>query len=359
MKRFYLVNLLPNAAVAASMIFIPIIAQNLGLSLFELGLVGSAYSLGSFISYYIFGRWSDKIGNRSHFIKAGLFILALTVLLQVLMNSFVSMLLIRFAVGFAIGIFTFPLVAAVCEFNHMKKKLAMLTAFGSLGWFVGQIMAAFLADFNSIFIASAFFCIAATVVSLRIPDTTVQKCKMSLFPTELIKKNSRLYTAVFLRHVGAWSIWIILPLYMQQLGASLFWIGIIYAFNPLTQFFAMRYVGKLSSRIHETTIIKIGLGFAALTFISYSFATSFWHLIPSQIMLGISWAFMYTGALIHLASKNIEKATSTGLLGSTTRLSMIIGPIIGGSIAFMFGFTAPMYFAFATTLIGIFIARKL
>ncbi len=359
MNRYLLLNFLPNIAIASSLLFIPIIAQNFGLSLFELGLIGSAYSIGSLISYYLFGWWSDRTGNRVGFVKIGLFVLAITIYSQVLMSDFFSMLVIRFFAGFAIGIFTFPLVAAVSELDGMKRKLAVLTSFGSLGWFVGQLAGGILQDFSLIFIAGAILCLISGFVALTFPKTRSSKVFVSKFPVSLIRKNLRLYLAVFLRHVGAWTVWIIFPLYLLSIGADIFWIGAISSINPLVQFFVMRFVGKITGRVREATIIKVGFLFAALTFVALSFTTHFLQVIFVELLLGVSWACIYTGSLIHLASNNNEKSTATALFGSTTRLSMVIGPIIGGSIAFLFGFRATMYFAVAACLVALFISRKL
>jgi MFS family permease len=69
-----------------------------------------------------------------------------------------------------------------------------------------------------------------------------------------------------------------------------------------------------------------------ITFISFTLAQNFWHMFPTQIMLGASWATIYVGSLKFIMERNVERGTSTGLLNSVLSISAIIGPILGGVI---------------------------
>jgi predicted MFS family arabinose efflux permease len=50
---------------------------------------------------------------------------------------------------------------------------------------------------------------------------------------------------------------------------------------------------------------------------------------------------------------NTEKATCSGILSSVISLSMVVGSLLGGVIAQLFGYTATMYVATALTLIAL------
>jgi predicted MFS family arabinose efflux permease len=72
---------------------------------------------------------------------------------------------------------------------------------------------------------------------------------------------------------------------------------------------------------------------------------------------------MYVGSLNHLLENNAEKATAAGMLNSAVSLAGIIGPIIGGITAELFGYKTVLYNASALTLISFimftFLSRKL
>ena len=75
-------------------------------------------------------------------------------------------------------------------------------------------------------------------------------------PIKIIKKNLSLYLSVLIRHSGAHMIWTFWPLFLQTLGADLFWVAAIQAINGATQFVFMY---TLSSRIGYVSSVAGGL----------------------------------------------------------------------------------------------------
>lgn len=81
--------MLSNLALSASFLFIPILAEELGASKAQIGVIGATYGFAVFASSYLFGRASDVYGRR-FFIHLGLGVSTLTFFLQVLADpSFV------------------------------------------------------------------------------------------------------------------------------------------------------------------------------------------------------------------------------------------------------------------------------
>ena len=72
-----------------------------------------------------------------------------------------------------------------------------------------------------------------------------------------------------------------------------------------------------------------------------------------QVALGAGWSCLYVGTLKHVLEKNVEKATTGGLVNSTINMSSIIGALLGGTISAVWGYLAPMYLAAALSLISI------
>lgn len=150
-----------------------------------------------------------------------------------------------------------------------------------------------------------------------------------VLPIKIIKKNLPLYLSVLIRHSGAHMIWTFWPLFLQTLGADLFWVAVIQAINGATQFVFMYTV---SQKIGYASSIAGGLILASVTFFSFTLAADFWQIMPAQVLLGVSWSLLYVGGLRYLMDRNVEKATVSGLFDSALSLSSIIGPLIGAFV---------------------------
>jgi len=361
LKYTNIIQFLAYAAIMASMIFIPVLAADeLNASKFEIGIIFAGYALAVFISSYIFGRASDMHGRRI-FIKLGLLASAVFYFLQVFADSVLSLIVIRILAGFAAGIFPAALTIYVYE---SKGRLGKFSAYGSLGWAFGSLITAVLAlaayevvfesnfylinFYNLIFISSSVMFFIAFIFSLGLREKKTVKLKVPFFPAKLIKENFSLYFSYFLRHTGANAVWLVFPLYLLELGADKFWVGIIYFINAGTQFLIMRRIDKFKSKL----LITLGLGVSVLVFTGFALAQNFYQIIPVQVLLAVSWSCLYVGSLLMLTGKNIEKATSIGILNSIIYFSAIAGPVIGGIAAEFYGFKGVMFAGAGLSLIG-------
>jgi len=338
--KLNLIQLLSFAAANASWTFIPILAKNLGLSDTYIGFAVSIYASTMFFSSYLFGRASDKRGNRIFFLRMGLIASLVGFLLQIFINNEISLLMIRAIAGFCSGIFPAALVAYAYE---SKKNLGKFSAFGSLGWFLGATLGGIIAMYfaiKSVFIFSSLSFFASFLMTYDLNSDKRQPLHVPLFPIKIIKKNLSVYSGMFVRHLGGMLIWTFWPLYLQSLGANLFWVGVIGSINSLVQFFIMF---SISDKLNPHFLIKYGFIFSAITFFLYSTATVYWHVMPVQLFLGVSWSFLYVGSLRYLTKKNVEKATVSAMLDSTKSLSSIIGPLLSIIIVSFGDYRTTMY----------------
>ncbi len=348
-----IIQFLSNAALMASLLFIPNLAKDLGADNVQIGFLMATFSISMFISSYIFGRASDLYG-RKFFVHLGLGTSVITFFLQVLAdpNFIIPMLadLRLLAVtlgltGFSFGIFPAALAAYVYEF---AGPLGKFTSFGALGLAVGTFVAGLISLYWGVFMWCSLCLTVAFIVSLTLKRQEAPHLHVPLFPKELIKKNWRVYFPFSMRHTGANFIWAIYPLYIVSLGGNRFWIGVIYSVNTTVQFVVMQFLDRFEGK----SLMAAGLIFSATTFFMYPLAQHFSQLIPMQVILAFSWSCLYVGSLIYLMKTNVEKATATGILGSVTNLSKVFGSILGGTISQFFDFRATMYFATGLTMFG-------
>lgn len=346
-----IIQLLNYASLMMGLVVIPLLASELGATYLEIGLIVAAYGFTIFLSSYIFGRASDIHGRRV-ILVLGLLAASLAFFLQIFADSVFSLMMFRALLGFCAGIYPPALIAYVYE---QKKSLGTFSAYGSLGWAIGSFLTGIVASYNGVFLIGSLFFFVAFIISLRMPEGDFKRVEIPLFPTKLLKENASIYLPFLLRHIGAFAIWAIFPLYLTSLGADKFWIGTIYALNALTQFFIMR---KLD-RFDGNRLFRWGLFLSAVTFLTFALAQDHFQMLPTQIILAFSWSFAYVGALLALTKKNIERATSVGILRSLIGLSGIFGPLLGGLISQLYGLRETMYFAAALTLIGFLLNRVL
>jgi DHA1 family multidrug resistance protein-like MFS transporter len=92
--------------------------------------------------------------------------------------------------------------------------------------------------------------------------------------------------------------------------------------------------------------------------VGLSIITEWWMAMPFMALVGGTWAFLFIGGNFHLMDNN-PRSTSTGIFSSTISIATVIGPVIGGSIAFVFDYIAVMYFAIAVIIVGFVVSLKI
>ncbi len=346
---------LSYAAAMMSTIFIPNYASALGAGRFEIGVIGTSYGVAILLSSYLVGRASDFTGRRV-FVVAGVGMSAVAYLLHIPAQSSLSLVGVRALAGLGMGALTPPLLARSRETG---EPLGTLASFGSLGWAAGSLLAGIFATGGErygeleaywlVFLVCFLLMLPALLLAVLMPEPEFFRVRTPLFPVHLLKRNLHIYLPNLLRHTGAFAVWIIFPLYLELLGASKLWIGAIYFANTFSQFIIMRHLNTGASLLH----LRLGLGLSMLVFLTYALVGSYHAILPVQLFLALSYSLLYVGSLRYLMENNPEAATSVGLLGSFTSISMVLGPLLGGAISHAYGYTATMYFASGVTLLAL------
>jgi MFS family permease len=332
----------------ASWTYTTIFAKELGMTDTEIGSLVATYSVALLISSLVFGRASDKYGRR-FFLLFGLVLSTAAFFSQTLALGYLSLLAARALVGFSLGMYTASLVAYVHE---GKKDLPKFVSFGSLGWGIGTLAAGLIAvnfTTRSVFLFSSFLSLLAVLVAFTLAFNKPVAVDVPRFPVNIIRRNRSLYASVLIRHSGAHMIWTFWPLFLQSLGADLFWIGVIQLTNSLSQF---TFMYTLSGRIKYVPSIIMGLILSGVTFLLFTVATSFWQIFPMQILLGASWSLMYVGGLRYLMDRNVERATTSSLFDSVLGLASVIGPLMATVVISFGGYAATMFLASALAFVS-------
>ncbi len=321
--RTEIIQIMAGAAVLSAITYLPILARDfLGADEFYITLIVSVYAVASFASSYIFGRAGDIYGRRI-ILRVGLFLSMLSFGLLMIPMSLEWLFLARILNGFCIGMYPGALAAYAYE---SEMKMGRFAAYGALGWGAGTVFAGYAAGFNIYwaFLASAAFFVVAFASAFTLPKILVKPIRVPLFPIDTFKRNYPVYLAVFIRHSSAFAVWVFWPLFLLDLGADLFIVGLIQATNSIAQVIFM--IG-LTDRFDCSKLITVGLGASTATFVWISMATTIWDLFPSQVLLGFAWACLYVGSLKYVTERNVERSTASGLLQSSLSIAGVVGPI--------------------------------
>jgi len=336
----------------------PIIAKGVTDSIFEIGLLVASFSFAQILSEIYFGRHSDKKGTRLKFIRIGFIGCAIAFGLHYFADDLSMFFLVRIAAGIASGIMIPAMIAYTYEVNQVKKRAATVISFHALGWLAGIAAAGIANDLKIIFIISAASFLIGLLFTIKLPNPEQEKELKPGTTKKIISKNRFLFLSLLLRHIGASAVWVILPIMIvEKLGGELYHISIVYVANTLTAFILMNV---MATKIHlsNVTKFKIGIGATTFVFIGLSVVTEWWMAMPFMALVGGTWAFLFIGGNFHLMENN-PRSTSTGIFSSTLSIATVVGPVIAGSIAFLYDYTAVMYFAIAIIICAFVVSLKI
>ena len=338
-----------HAGISIVFVFMPIIAKGVTESVFEIGLIVASFSFAQILSEMYFGRHSDKKGTRLKFIKIGFIGCAAAFGLHYFADDIGLLFLVRIAAGIASGIMIPAMIAYAYEANEDRKRAATVISFHALGWLAGIAAAGFANDLKIIFLISAASFIVGFLFTLKMPNPPQEKEIEPGTTKKVISKNKFLFSSLLLRHIGAASAWTILPIMlMEKLGAELYEISIVYVANTLTAFVLMNLMAS-KIKMENVKKFKVGVGCTAFVFVGLALITDWWMAMPFMALVGGTWAFLFIGGNFHLMENN-PRSTSTGIFSSTISIATVVGPVVAGSIAFLFDYVAVMYFAVAVVV---------
>ena len=153
-----------------------------------------------------------------------------------------------------------------------------------------------------------------------------------------------LVAGVFFLNLGFSVIMPVLPYYSQNMGASAFDLGLLMASYSVMQLIFTPILGELSDRFGRKPIFLIGLFGYGASFLIYGFATQLWMLFAARMMGGILSGGIYPASLAYIAdiTDHKDRGRIMGLLGASSSLGMIFGPVVSGGLS-TWGLSVPFF----------------
>lgn len=141
-----------------------------------------------------------------------------------------------------------------------------------------------------------------------------------------------LYLTGFIVMLGIGIITPVLPVYAQIMGATGFWVGVIFSSFTLSRTLCMPYFGKKSDQYGRRIFILIGLAGYSLFSYLYVIADSVLSLTIIRFIHGVFAAMVFPITVAYVADLTLqgEEGKSMGKFQSIAFLGLSCGPLVGG-----------------------------
>ena len=328
---------------------LPFLAEKVGGSPTELGLLMSVYSLMQLFFAPMWGRISDRIGRKPVMI-IGIAGLALSFFISAMADSLWVLFVAR-VVGGVLSSANMPTamayVADITTPEDRGKGMGIIGAAIGLGFIFGPAIGGI---FSKTSLTFPFY--VAGVVSLITLVLVLFLLKESL-PVEKRAQHSEQKESMWKAFQGPLSVMFILQLiitlsmagleatfaYFAAKRAEIDTVQLGYIFMIMGLGSAVvqgGLVGPMIKKMGEGAVIRIGIIVSALGFVLILFSTNFWTSAVYLTIFGLGNGVIRP-AISALLTKSSDTGhgSVTGLLSSFDSFGRIVGPTLGGWLYFI------------------------
>lgn len=166
------------------------------------------------------------------------------------------------------------------------------------------------------------------------------------------------FFAQLMTAVGFSSIFPFLPLYVESLGSTTnlsieFLAGMVFSAQAITMMIASPFWGALADRYGRKLMVERSMFGGAVLLLLMAFVTSAEQLVVLRAIQGlITGTLAAANALIAAEVPRENTGYAMGLLQVGLGSGVALGPIIGGSIADAYGYSAAFFVTAALLLIA-------
>jgi DHA1 family multidrug resistance protein-like MFS transporter len=353
---------------------IPLYAESLKATMFQIGLLSSAWSISRLVFTAPVGRLSDTMSKRK-IIAFGLSIYAIVSILYVVAWDFLSLVSIRLIHGIGSAM-SMPIAMAYAgelapegeEGRYMgTMNLAMFSGMG-LGPFIGG----YLTDLYSInlpfYVMGGFTAISLLLTLFLLPDDKASRREVKRSrPSFRQVFSNRLLRAAFVYRVidalARGSINSFLPLLISSsvdiggLGLSASFVGIILSVGTFSAALLQQPFGLLADRYSKVKLILLGGLIGAFGFTLFPLANDFWGMLAARLIFsaGSSLGIPAITAIATIEGRDIGIGTTMSVIQSAMSVGNVVGPILIGVLIDLYGLKPVFYMGGFITLIGTFV----
>jgi multidrug resistance protein len=350
---------------------LPFYALSFGASAFEIGLLGTSFSLMQFLFSPIWGRWSDRVG-RKPIILVGLFGSCLSYVTLALATSLPMLFIARIVGGIAgANIPTAQAyIADVTTPENRAKGMGMVGAAFGLGFIFGPALGGVLSRISpeTPMWCAAALCGANMVAAwFLLPESRVATAssrtlgRMEAFRHAMKKPTLVILLAIYFIVVMAFSGFeATFALFSEaRFGYTAASIGFLFAFIGVVLALVQGVlVGRVVKRIGEHRLIPFAITAIALSIGMLPFIWNVPGLLVALGLLAVGMGFNGPSitSMVSRLSHTDDQGGILGLASSLASLGRVAGPAWGGYLYDRFGMTTPYLTASALLCIAFVVA---
>ncbi len=318
---------------------------NLGATNFMVSLFSTVYFAVNAPMSFLGGYVLDKYGKPKLLLLIATLLLALSALSTPIVPISSQLLIIRGVQGMSIAIII-PLVNLFsARILGTGRGVGIINVVRALGFMSGSLIGGFLADYISyifLFYVSGVLTLISFASVLITSEDIYPKVGSYKFKLAHIRKIAPsiwiIYLAFYLRQHAAGGIWSLFSLFLFSLGATNLIVGLASTINNLTQALLFKKISEISEGRGLKTF-RLGLILSVIVFLGYYLSENVIMIMPIQIVLGLSWIALYSGANVYIIEntpKNLQ-GTALGLLNMFIACAWITGSLMNGYITDLTG----------------------
>jgi len=150
---------------------------------------------------------------------------------------------------------------------------------------------------------------------------------------------------VFCEGFVLWSVFPVLNYYCAALGVSeryvLLWVGTLLFLQSAPRIVFSPLFGRLSDRFGRGRMMAVASFGTMLGSVLFALAGNVWWLVASRLLAGVFGAqATLSAALVADATPPERRAAAMGVLGAAFGLSMVLGPLVAGLLAYAYSHSA-------------------
>ncbi len=161
----------------------------------------------------------------------------------------------------------------------------------------------------------------------------------------------------FMWGFGTGALWVARPLYVLELGATLFQIGLISSLSAMPRLVSGPIAGLLSDRWGRRPMLILGAVGHGVILVAQFATTNYVHFALLEALAGLTIAIWTISSTVLIAdlSKIANRGRTVAFRDTAMRLGMLAGPLLGGFIAAQFELRWVFIFIASTKVVAIFV----
>lgn len=363
-RDFYLAAIIMDGCLGAVFFSIPLLVLRVGGSVLDMGIAGtvgaSAYAVWSPIA----GRLADKVKKKGMVVASALSFAL--ILMGTKWISHISHILVMMSlIGVSLASFFPPLQVGLSsgkDQRALSKALGNYNVSWTTGLFLGAIMGGFLFEldwklpFYFSALGSLFLAIGVFFSSHKGEEPRTKKTQVYGPDPEPFNRKRYLlvgWIANFISWFIIATIRNIFPKLAVELGIDPHNLGILLAIPYIAQVVTFMALGR-SKGWHYRVLPIVSVQILALGALAIIFAATHQILfVFAFVFLGLSSGVTYFSSIFYSLHTGGRKGKKAGLHESILGSGALLGPILGGWGASLYGLRAPYVICFCLLLLGI------